>query len=74
MLATLRSRKLADARRALFEAAMELFRERGFDETTVEEIAARAGFSRATFFNHFGSKAAVLGYFEIGRASCRERV
>ncbi len=63
MLATLRSRKLADARRALFEAAMELFRERGFDETTVEEIAARAGFSRATFFNHFGSKAAVLRYF-----------
>lgn len=63
MLAPLRSRKLADARRALFEAAMELFRERGFDETTVEEIAARAGFSRATFFNHFGSKAAVLGYF-----------
>jgi len=60
---SLRSRKLADARRALFEAAMELFRERGFDETTVEEIAARAGFSRATFFNHFGSKAAVLGYF-----------
>jgi AcrR family transcriptional regulator len=63
MLATLRSRKLADARQALFEAAMELFRERGFDETTVEDIAARAGFSRATFFNHFGSKAAVLRYF-----------
>jgi len=63
MLATLRTRKLAGARRALFEAAMELFRERGFDETSVEEIAARAGFSRATFFNHFGSKAAVLRYF-----------
>jgi AcrR family transcriptional regulator len=63
MVATLRSRKLADARRALFEAAMELFRERGFDETTVEEIAVRAGLSRATFFNHFGSKAAVLSYF-----------
>lgn len=63
MLATLRSRKLADARRALFEAAMELFRERGFDGTTVEDIAARAGFSRATFFNHFGSKAAVLRSF-----------
>lgn len=63
VLAPLRTRKLADARRALFEAAMELFRERGFDETTVEEIAAHAGFSRATFFNHFGSKAAVLGYF-----------
>ncbi len=63
MLASLRSRKLADAKQALFEAAMELFREQGFDDTTVEEIAARAGFSRATFFNHFGSKAAVLNHF-----------
>jgi AcrR family transcriptional regulator len=59
----LRDRKLADARRALFDAAMVLFREQGFDATTVEEIAARAGFSRATFFNHFGSKAAVLQVF-----------
>jgi AcrR family transcriptional regulator len=42
---------------------MALFRARGFDETAVEEIAARAGFSRATFFNHFGSKTAVLRYF-----------
>jgi AcrR family transcriptional regulator len=63
MPASLRSRKLADARRALFGAAMQLFREQGFDETTVEQIAAHAGFSRATFFNHFGSKAAVLQYF-----------
>ncbi len=61
--ATLRLRKHAEARRALFDAAMELFREKGYAETSAEEIAARAGFSRATFFNHFGSKSAVLRFY-----------
>jgi AcrR family transcriptional regulator len=60
---TLRVRKHAEARRALFEAAMALFREKGYEETSAEDIAARAGFSRATFFNHFGSKAAVLRFY-----------
>lgn len=60
---SLRSRKYADARRALFEAAMTLFREKGFDETSVDEIVERAGFSRATFFNHFGTKSSVLRYY-----------
>jgi AcrR family transcriptional regulator len=59
----LRSRKYAHARRALFEAAMALFREQGFDATSVDEIVERAGFSRATFFNHFGAKSAVLRYY-----------
>jgi TetR/AcrR family transcriptional regulator, cholesterol catabolism regulator len=61
--ASLRSKKYAGARRALFEAAMELFREKGFDETSVDEIVERAGFSRATFFNHFGNKSAVLRHY-----------
>lgn len=60
---SLRSRKYADARRALFGAAMQLFLNKGFDETSVDEIVARAGFSRATFFNHFGTKSAVLRYY-----------
>lgn len=60
---SLRSAKYAGTRRALFDAAMRLFRERGFDETSVEAIADAAGFSRATFFNHFGSKPAVLRYY-----------
>jgi AcrR family transcriptional regulator len=50
-------------RRALFEAAIRLFREKGFAATSADEIAARAGCSRATFFNHFGSKSAVLRSF-----------
>jgi TetR/AcrR family transcriptional regulator, cholesterol catabolism regulator len=60
---TLRAKKYAEAKQALFDAAMELFREKGFDETSVDEIAERAGFSRATFFNHFGTKSAVLRFF-----------
>jgi AcrR family transcriptional regulator len=61
--AGLRSKKYADTRRALFEAAMELFRANGFDETSIDAIVERAGYSRATFFNHFGNKAAVLRYY-----------
>jgi AcrR family transcriptional regulator len=42
---------------------MRLFRERGFDATSVDDIAEQAGFSRATYFNHFGTKQGVLRYF-----------
>ncbi len=59
----LRERKNAEAKRALYIAAMELFQEKGFEETSVDEIVERAGFSRATFFNHFGVKQGVLRYY-----------
>jgi AcrR family transcriptional regulator len=44
----------------LEEAAMALYREKGFDETTVEEIAARAGLTERTFFRYFTDKREVL--------------
>lgn len=62
-MTTLRVRKYDEARRALFDAAMSLFREKGFEQTSVDDIAGRAGFSRATFFNHFGSKTAVFRFY-----------
>jgi AcrR family transcriptional regulator len=49
-----------DARGRLETAAMELFRERGYVRTTVEEIAARAGLTERTFFRYFADKREVL--------------
>jgi AcrR family transcriptional regulator len=49
-----------DARGRLEQAAMELFRERGFDATTVAEIAERAGLTERTFFRHYADKREVL--------------
>jgi AcrR family transcriptional regulator len=49
-----------EARRRLQQAALELFRERGFDQTTTAEIAARAGVNERTFFRHFPDKREVL--------------
>jgi AcrR family transcriptional regulator len=43
-------------RRELAAAAMELFAAKGYEATTVDEIAARAGVARRTFFRHFRSK------------------
>ena len=47
-------------RERIFRAAMELFRNRGFQETTATEIAKAAHVSRGTFFNYYPYKEAVL--------------
>jgi AcrR family transcriptional regulator len=49
-----------NARGRLEDAAMELYRERGFDQTTVAQIAERAGLTERTFFRHFADKREVL--------------
>jgi len=49
-----------DASGRLVEAAMQLYRERGFDRTTVADIAARAGLTERTFFRYFTDKREVL--------------
>lgn len=49
-----------NARGRLEQAAMELYVERGFEHTTVAEIAERAGLTERTFFRHFADKREVL--------------
>ncbi len=49
-----------DACGRLMKAAMELFQERGYARTTVEEIATRAGLTERTFFRYFTDKREVL--------------
>lgn len=54
------SRWEADGRGRLERAALALYGERGFDNTTVAEIAQRAGVTERTFFRHFADKREVL--------------
>jgi AcrR family transcriptional regulator len=49
-----------DSRGRLERAALALYGERGFENTTVAEIAARAGLTERTFFRHFADKREVL--------------
>src|SRR5712675_296074 len=57
-----RERKKEETRERIFKAACKLFRDKGFDETTIDEIAERADVAKGTFFNYFPRKEAVLGY------------
>ncbi|WP_233434695.1 TetR/AcrR family transcriptional regulator, partial [Nocardia yamanashiensis] len=56
----LRDRKRERTRRALQEAAVELFESRGYEATTVADIAAAAEVGTRTFFNYFASKEELL--------------
>jgi AcrR family transcriptional regulator len=56
----LRERKQQHTRQELISAAMQLFEQKGYEQTTVAEIASAAGVSTKTFFNYFASKDEVL--------------
>jgi AcrR family transcriptional regulator len=56
----LREEKKEQQRQAILETAMGLFRERGFEQTRVQDVTDRLRISEATFFNYFPTKQSVL--------------
>jgi AcrR family transcriptional regulator len=60
-----------DSRGRLEKAAIELYLEQGFDQTTVAQITERAGLTTRTFFRHFADKRDVLF---VGQDELRERI
>jgi AcrR family transcriptional regulator len=68
-----RERRRAETRERLFHAALQLFAERGFLETTVEDITEAADVGKGTFFNYFPTKEHVLATFGTERLAVMER-
>jgi AcrR family transcriptional regulator len=63
-----------ETRKQIFETALVLFREKGFDATTIREIAARAGMSLGAAYYYFNSKEAIVAaYYDYVQAQHRER-
>ena len=64
-----------DTRRKIYEAAMELFREKGFEPTTMRDIAAKAGVALGGAYYYFSSKdAIVLAFYGEMQTSSNEPV
>jgi AcrR family transcriptional regulator len=58
--------KAEATRAAIFEAALELFREKGFDATTMQDIAVRAGVVKSAAYYYFpGKEAIIAAYYQI---------
>jgi AcrR family transcriptional regulator len=74
----LRERKKARLRRQIAEVALDLYRERGHDGTTVDEICRQAEISQPTFYKYYPSKEAILtehatrGWGELLRRTLQE--
>jgi AcrR family transcriptional regulator len=65
-----RQRRSSDIRERLFRAALDLFANKGFLETTVEDITEAADVGKGTFFNYFPSKDHILlafGEMQLGK-------
>jgi len=62
---SLRDEKKLRQRREILAAAIELFAERGYDDTRVQDIIERVRISEATFFNYFPTKDALLEQYAI---------
>ncbi len=59
----LREKKKKETKNRIFEVAGRLFKEKGFESVTIDEITREAGIAKGTFFNYFPTKTALLIYF-----------
>lgn len=66
-----RERHKQQAKQRLYDCALELFAERGYEATTIDEIAEKADVARGTFFNHFQRKEDLVSWWGEKR---RERL
>jgi len=60
---SLREKKKIETKNKIFEVAGRLFKEKGFESTSIDEITEEAGIGKGTFFNYFPTKEALLLYF-----------
>lgn len=63
VIISLRDKKKIETKNKIFEVAGILFKEKGYDNTTVDEITKEAGIGKGTFFNYFPAKEALLQDF-----------
>ena len=69
------TQRAEDTRRKIYDAAMELFREKGFEETTMRDIAAKAGVALGGAYYYFSSKdAIVLAFYREMQETSNEPV
>lgn len=57
---TRREQSALETRQLIFNTAMDLFAEKGYDSVTVDDICEKAGVAKGTFYNHFKSKDQVI--------------
>jgi len=72
-IAVRRTRKSDETRTRILDAALDLFRERGFDATTMRDIARESGVALGATYYHFESKEAiVLAFYELAKEELQE--
>jgi AcrR family transcriptional regulator len=69
------TQRAEDTRRRIYEAALDLFREKGFEQTTMRDIAAKAGVALGGAYYYFSSKEAiVLAFYQEMQESSHEAI
>lgn len=65
---SLRQKRKIETKNRIFEVSGKLFKEKGFESTTIDEITKEAGIAKGTFFNYFPTKESLVFYFAEQKA------